>query len=173
MANDTKVKPGPAVKPDAAPTAPADFDFGKLTPIATETWQREGGREAKPVPENILKALKGSKTNDQAGLFSVPGPAFEKDKDGNEKLAGVARDLANLLRRGAAQLGYGLRLKVDASDDNKIAHVAFQSVEKRQHDPDKPRKPTHRVDETDPEYAARMAAYERDMAAWQRQQAPA
>lgn len=145
----------------------ADFDFGALKAKATETWQREGGREAKPVPENLLTALKASKAKDQAGLFSVPGAPYET-VDGEQKLTGLARDLTNLLRRGANQLGYGLRLKVDASEDGKMSHVAFQATDKRAHDPSKPRKPTHRMDETDPEYAARLAAYERDLAAWQR-----
>lgn len=159
-------KPGPTTKSANV----ADFDFTALTPKAAETWTREGGREAKPIPENILSALRASKANDQAGLFSVPGPGapWQKDDGGRDVLSGVTRELVNLLRRGAEQLKLGVKIKVDQSDDHKVSHVAFQAVDRRQHDPDKPRKPTRRADETDPEFSARMAAYERDIAAWNR-----
>lgn len=155
----------------------ADFDFGKLTPKATEEWSREGGgAPAKPVPENLITALKASKVNDQAGLFSVPGPAYERDdKDtikvdanGRPVVTGLAKELSNLLRRGAEQLGYGVKIKVDESENRKYAHVAFHAGKRRTHDPDKPRKPTRRKDDTDPEYAARLAQYERDIAAYRR-----
>jgi hypothetical protein len=164
MTTPTKAsKPGP--KPKTADVA--SFDFAKLSPKATETWQREGGREAKPIPENILAALRASKANDQAGLFSVPGAPYAT-VDGKESLTGIARELVNLLRRGAEQLHYGVKIKVDGNDDNTASHVAFQAVDRRTHNPDKPRKPTRRTDETDPEFSARMAAYERDIAAWNR-----
>ncbi len=156
-------KPGPKGKTADV----ASFDFAKLSPKATETWQREGGREAKPIPDNILAALRASKANDQAGLFSVPGAPYAT-VNGKEALTGIARELVNMLRRGAEQLKLGVKIKVDANSDNTVSHVAFQAVDRRTHNPDKPRKPTRRSDETDPEFSARLAAYERDIAAWNR-----
>jgi hypothetical protein len=156
----------------------ADFDFGALKPKATEAWSREGGgAPAKPVPENLMQALKASRANDQAGLFSVPGPAYERDDKGAVKVdahdrpivTGLAKELGNFLRRGAEQLNLGVRIKTDESENRKTAHVAFQATERRKHDPDKPRKPTRLKNETDPEYAARIANYERDLATWRRQ----
>jgi len=165
MTAPVKAKPGP--KPKSADAV--SFDFGALKPKSTESWAREGGREARPIPENILAALKASKANDQAGLFSVPGAPYARAEDGKDVLTGIARDLVNLLRRGAAQLNLGCKIKVDANSDNTVSHVAFQAVDKRAYDASKPRKPTRRMDETDPEYAARMAVYDRDFAAWQRE----
>jgi hypothetical protein len=154
----------------------ADFDFGALKAKATEEWGREGGGAApKPVPENLLQSLTASRKNDQPGLFSVPGPGYERDDQGQIKVdkndrpvvTGLARELCNFLRRGAEQLGYGVRLKVDESENLKVAHVAFHAIERRQQT-DKPRKPSRRKDETDAEHTARQAQYDRDLAEWRR-----
>lgn len=169
-----------ASKPQAKPQAPqanggvpdvASFDFGALgAPKATETWQREGGREAKPVPENILAALRASKANDQAGVWPLlPGAPFANAEDAKAgKPQGLARELQNLLRRGAEQLKLGVRIKIEANEENTGAHVSFLATDRRQYDESKPRKPTRRKDETDVEYNARMAEYERAFSAWQR-----
>lgn len=107
-----------------------EFDFGKLTPEATELPQREGGRTREVEDNPFIPWVQESYNSETGRAVTVPNEMVKKTE--------------YLIRQAAKDLGLGVRIVTSLTKEemtkaakNRNVKVSFQGQKKRNYSPRK------------------------------------